>query len=392
MRFKAVKFQDLITKPMTPLFQEFESVSKARWLEKVGIDLKGKPIESLNWNIGEEIHGSPFYHREDLKGHFSSLQNGRSSNKWEMGSYIIVDNLTTANKQALASLKGGAEALYFLLSHPVSKADLTLLLKGIQHEWISTHFSVHQRSWPQFGKDFIETIQTKKQALDRIKCSFRLTDFPYDSKALQELVQLNSQIPLSHFLTINVHQSSPQSGGVIEELAYSLHKGNCMLIQLHHAKLLMDNWYQPIQFCMSVDDHYFLNIAKIRALKLLWRNILFAWDESLTDQAFIEVHLSAQSKSKEVDYNKIKLAAQAMSAIIGGVDRLFVYPSDISITQIGTPFSQRIALNIQHILQRESYLDRVIDPSAGSYFIESLTETIAKKAWTKFQQLEATNQ
>lgn len=140
---------------------------------------------------------------------------------------------------------------------------------------------------------------------------------------------------------------------------------------------------------MELGDHYFLNIAKIRALKLLWHQVLSAWNLKLALSPFIEAHLTQASQSQDADYNKIKATAQAMSAIIGGANRLFIHPSDAFMNENGTLFSQRIALNVQHLMQQESYLDRVIDPAAGSYFIENLTETLAQKAWASFQQLEA---
>ena len=148
--------------------------------------------------------------------------------------------------------------------------------------------------------------------------------------------------------------------------------------------LSVANFYSQIQFSITLGDSYFLNIAKIRALKLLWQQVLSAWNIQQNSISNIEVHLTTITQTEDENYNKIKSTAQAMAAVIGGANRLYIYPSDEFKDDLGTPFAQRIALNIQHLLQLESYLDRVIDPAAGSYYIENLTDLLAKNAWKRF--------
>ena len=168
-------------------------------------------------------------------------------------------------------------------------------------------------------------------------------------------------------------------------LVEALKKGNDILETINNLGLDIKNHHSQIQFSISINDNYFASIAKIRALKLLWQNVLTAWDKDLVANSPIEVHLTPNSQTEEDNYNKIKATTQAMSAVIGGADRLYIYPSDAFQNENGTTFSRRIALNVHHLLEQESYLDRVIDPSAGSYFIEELTNRIAEKAWQQFQ-------
>ena len=122
-------------------------------------------------------------------------------------------------------------------------------------------------------------------------------------------------------------------------------------------------------------------------MKLGWQQILDAWKITTPAIPNIEAHLTTSTQTDNENYNKIKATAQAMAAVIGGAKRLYIYPSDEVKDGLGTPFAQRIALNIQHLMQLESYMDRVVDPAAGSYYIENLTNKLATAAWTKFQEL-----
>ena len=157
--------------------------------------------------------------------------------------------------------------------------------------------------------------------------------------------------------------------------------------QLNQEDLGILDYHNTIQFALTVGDSYFINIAKLRAFKLLWQQVLQAWDSSLTDLPTIEIHLGLKSQTAEANYNKIKATTQAMSAVVGGVQRLYIYPSDISPQDNGSDFARRIAWTIQHLMQLESYMDRVKDPAAGSYYIESLTNRLAEDAWEEFRKM-----
>ena len=379
---------------MTSLFSEFELKHKAEWLEKVSKDLKGKPLDSLNWHIQEttanQLSVSPFAHREDIKGNpYPPLPFNRTSNSWEIGTFVVVNDFHAANLQALTALKNGANAICFQLEKTPNKADLRVLLVDIQLEWISIHFLISQKNWKALPTNFIDIIKEKGQNSSNVSCSFRFSGDILETSEDYRFFRHSclNELPRGHFLTVN--DLDGENEEVIATLASTLRKGNIYLNTLNHAELGVKDLYHTLQFTLQLDDHYLLNIAKIRAFKLLWAQVFKAWNLPVEIFSPIEVHLSPSSQSSDEDYNKIKATAQAMSAIIGGANRLFIHPSDSFTKENGTPFSQRIALNVQHLMQQESYIDRVIDPAAGSYFIENLTETLAQKAWAAFQQLEA---
>ncbi|MCB0640340.1 MAG: hypothetical protein KDC44_01815, partial [Phaeodactylibacter sp.] len=188
--------------------------------------------------------------------------------------------------------------------------------------------------------------------------------------------------PFPAFQLIDLDGTQLQQGpeGVIDELVALLQMGETLLAQHDNPGEL----HEHFNFQIAVGGSYFLEIAKIRAFRLLWAHVMEAYDieDALPG---IEIHTSLHTQGEDRNTNMIRSSSQAMSAVLGGCDRLLVYPSD----QVhGTPdaFTRRIARNLQHILKMESHLDWVIDPAAGSYYIEQLTEQLAERAWATFVQ------
>lgn len=361
------------------MFSNFKSVTKAEWLAKVKKDLKGKPIERLNWEL-EGMVLSPFYHQEDIALTSPIIQH-REDNHWEIGERIVVEDIHVANRQALDALRKGANALYFVLPTMPTQDALMALLNGIQHEWISTHFKVNTSDWLGFLAYFMAVLKAKNQTPQQIRGSFQFEEAALfaDAKQLKTYLEL---LPNVQFFPVNV---IGQKETIVENLALALQKANAYLTQINALGLDLKTLHNRIQFLITINDAYFPSIAKIRALKLLWQQVLSAWDDNLLAQSLIDVHLTAHTQTEDEHYNKIKATTQAMSAVIGGANRLYIYPSDAFKQPNGTTFSRRIALNVQHLMQQQSYLDRVIDPGAGSYFIETLTDELAVKAWALFQ-------
>ncbi len=349
------------------MFKEFKPVSKKEWLAKIEKDLKGKKsIDTFNWEL-EGMEFTPFHHQDDEVSS-EPLTNGKNKNNWEIGERIIVSDFKMANQQALGALQKGANALLFVINENPTFDELNILLKDIQLEWISTHFNIGSID---LIDNFINIIQSKNQNPAEVNCSFSLND-------ISKLEHYTTQLPKAKFLSVDVLN-------VKNELANAIKKGNELLENINEAGLNISEYHAQIQFSISLNDNYFGSIATVRALKLLWQNVLTAWNKELIASSIINVHLTTKTQTEDENYNKIKATTQAMSAVIGGVDRLYIYPSDGFVNENGTAFSRRIGLNVQHLMEQESYLDRVIDPSAGSYFIEELTNRIAEKAWNEFK-------
>jgi len=370
------------------LFEQFQPISKAEWLAKVEKDLKGKPIDGLNWAINEDIILTPFAHADDLAEQPVPLANQRKSNNWEIGVKVQVGNMQLANKEALNALTNGANAIAFELRKSPSKAELKTLLKDIELEWISTHFIFKQKSWKRFINFFLDYVKEKGYDGTKLACTFSFKgSIVENAKDAIRLNEIREQLPNAQLMTINVRPLMRGTAKVVAEIAQTLVDGNTALSELNEQNLDLNQYHSQIQFSITIGDSYFVNIAKIRALKLCWQQVLNAWQISTPANANIEAHLTTSTQTDNENYNKIKATAQAMAAVIGGAKRLYIYPSDEVKDGLGTPFAQRIALNIQHLMQLESYMDRVVDPAAGSYYIENLTNQLAEAAWKEFQLL-----
>jgi methylmalonyl-CoA mutase len=171
------------------------------------------------------------------------------------------------------------------------------------------------------------------------------------------------------------------SENVVEELVSTISSANNYLNRLINKDLDIEIITQHMAFNCTIGVSYFIEIAKLRALKLLWGNILAVYN---TPSVFPTIYATIPSATSIEDSNnhKIRATTQAMSAIIGGINALA-----IDTTEEETAFHQRIGLNTQHVLQMESYLDQVQDPAAGSFYIEQLTNQIAEKTWERFRNL-----
>jgi len=369
---------------MKSLFKDFKKSSKKDWLAKVEKDLKGKPIENLNWKINENLIVSPFAHSDDLEELPQPLLENRNSNDWEKGVRIIVKNVKTANKEALFLLEKGADALCFELEKNPTKKELQILLTGINHEWISTHFIFPKKTWKGVVQNFLAILKDKNQNLKKVAASFQFKDGTTIPLADYQAVQnFSNQLPLANFITINARNFYQSQKNVVEELVQTISKANAYLEKWNKKDLPLKNLIANIQFSIQLDDSYFLNIAKIRALKILWNLVVKSWKGSLKSTITIETHLTTHTQTDDENYNKIKATSQAMSAVIGGTNRLYIYPSKNLKNKTAILNDQRISLNIQHLMQLESYMDKVQDPAAGSYYLEKLTDDLAEAAWNK---------
>jgi len=211
-------------------------------------------------------------------------------------------------------------------------------------------------------RSFSEYLQKHDYNHQDINCSFRKGN-------VESVVDL---FPNAKFFHI---KSKIRSNPVLD-IAKQLYQANQVIV----ANL---DFHKNISFNVSLDDSFYLNVIKIRALRSLWQFIL---SEYHLDKlySYIIAYTNQHSLSDDADLNKIKAATHAMSAAIAGVDELLIAPSDLGDS---TNFSRRIARNVQHLLQLESYMTRVKDPVLGSYFFESMTDQFTGEVWEQFQNL-----
>jgi len=376
------------------LFDAFPPTGKADWLAKVEKDLKGRPLSDLNWQLSEEIELAPFYHPEDMQERHAPLIDGRKDNDWQIGEYVNVEATQTANQQLLQGLNGGVEAPLFRLYHPLDKNGLTELLDSVHPDMVALNFGeyyVDKQPEALFG---LLTEYLSEQDADPQQTSGSL-DFdplldwsepPIDTLA-QMIKRCAASWPGYRVLQINARQYHSGPKEAVEELAMTLAKGSEYLHRLQEEGVSPTLANKHLQFGIAISKSYFVEIAKLRALRLLWANVMNAYHAEHS-RAQLVVHFAPETQDEQTNINIVRASTQAMSAVVGGADRLYVLPSDHVKQEGYTAFSLRIARNLQHLLKMESHLHRVIDPGAGSYYIEKLTEKLAEGAWRRFQELE----
>lgn len=378
----------LLMKNNESLFSEFPSISKEEWLAKIEKDLKGRSLEELDWAPEEGIRISPFSHLEDRKK-AAATGDSRAQNHWEIGQYIPLTDPKAANISLQSALNGGVNAPLFELESQLTEQALGQLFEGIVPTFISTHFSCLKTdlSFVELWQNFQLFLQKKDISLQEISGSFAYDPLAASTQ-LDQLTSLLSGKEATPFKFVTL-AGNPQLG-TTEGLADLILRGQTYIDQLQEQGIPPSISSSHLQFSIILGDHFFMEIARIRALRQLWLNILKAYEvEPLAPT--IVAHSSIPQSGDDPYQHMIRSATQSMSAVIGGAQRLYVAPANYRQANaesrfVESPdFGPRIARNVQHLLQMESFLDRVIDPAAGSYYIESLSEQLATRAWVIFQ-------
>jgi methylmalonyl-CoA mutase len=190
-------------------------------------------------------------------------------------------------------------------------------------------------------------------------------------------------LPSFKIVTINGAEFHISDSNVSETLAKTIQRGSEALHQLTERGWTIAEANNALCFNISIGKSYFINIAKIRALKLLWLNVLNSYAMQNAEIPPIMANFATLEFDENENNNMIRATTMALSAALGGADTLSVLAADKRGT---TAFTRRIARNVQHLLKMESYIDKVADPAAGAYYIEQMTNDIAAQAWEQFKQ------
>ncbi len=380
------------------IFQEFPPVSKADWLRQITKDLKDKPLEDLNWQLPKGLVVSPFVHADDFAAPPTPLSD--RPNHWEICEDVKVNDLAWANRQALDALEGGAEGLCFWLDRPLELGDFGLLLNGIHLDFIGLHFAGNAVSEnPGMVLGNLENL-AKQRGLSSTQLRGSLAYDPVpvskivDWRYLADLLEYaQEKFPQFKIIQVSTPELRSEEGAAPETMSPErssgvlLRNANIYLQKLSERGILIADIANAMQFSVPVGKSYFVEIARLRAFKLLWFNMLKAWNAPLQPPTIV-AHFQPEAYSDDLYTNMIRATTMAMSAVQGGVERLTVLPYDAGREAQATypqAFGRRIARNVQHLLKMESALDEVADPAAGSYYIETLTKQLAEKAWVAME-------
>lgn len=395
---KLPKSPSTIYRPMpTDLFQEFPPVSKTEWLRQISKDLKDKSLDDLNWQAPGGLTVSPFVHADDFPEPVLPLE--AEPNQWEIGELVHVGDPTMANRQALEALEGGVEGLCFQLETALDAGQFEALFQGIHPDYIGLHFegaAVQENPGMVLGnleilarqKGLSTALLRGSLAYDPVPVS-KIVDWRYLADLL---VYARERFP--GFKIIQLSTPELRSGeGAKHETAFPeqssgvlVRNANTYLEKLSERGVPVEHVVEAMQFSVQVGKSYFWEIARLRALKILWLNVLKAWDAPLISPTIV-ASLQPQAYSDDLYTNMIRATTMAMAAVQGGAVRLTVLPYDAGRelqATYPTSFGRRIARNVQHLLKMESGMDAIPDPAAGSYYIEALTRQMAEKAWEEF--------
>ena len=399
------------------LFAEFPPVSTEQWEAVITTDLKGADYErKLVWRTAEGFNVRPYYRAENLEGidflgteagEFPYVRGTRKSNDWAIHQTISVTCPKAANEEALKLLNSGVNSLGFCFCSAVAVTAETIdtLLEGICIPAVELTFC---------GKNFVPTadlIMAKVEALglakDEVKINFIFDPIVKDlstkgiyccgdteGTACYEAVaaMIKKTAEYKYIRVVNVSGATFSNAGstIVEELAFSLAAGHDYLVKLTEMGLPIDLVARKVRFTFAVTANYFMEIAKFRAARMLWANIVKGYNPEKECSCKMKAH-AVTSTWNQTAYdpyvNMLRGTTEAMSATLAGVHSLEVLPFDYAFEQ-PTEFSKRIARNVELLLKHESHFDQVIDPAGGSYYIENLTKNIAEQAWKLFLEVE----
>ena len=395
------------------LLADFPAITTEEWMAKINADLKGADFEKkLVWKTNEGFNVMPFYRLEDVAelktttsapGEFPYVRGTKTDNDWYVRQDIDATCAKTANAKALDVLNKGINSLGFILNKQELSAEyIATLLNGICPECVELNFRVCIRCAAQLATILADYF--KAQGADLAKVEGSINCDPINRMLLKgkELNQaevaeiavatVKAAAALPKFRVIGVNSLSLNNAGAYcsQELGYALAWGAEYMTMLTEGGLTADEAGKAIKFNMGVGGNYFMEIAKFRAARMLWAMIVKAYAPACDCAAKMRVHAETSTFNKTIydaHVNLLRTQTEAMSATIAGVDSLTVNGFDVTYKE-SDDFSERIARNQQLLLKEESHFDKVTDPSAGSYYIENLTNSIAEQAWKLFLEIQ----
>ncbi len=401
-----------MVKNRVKLFSEFPPIPTEQWLEKIKEDLKGADFEKrLVWKTNEGFKVQPFYRSEDitnieltntLPGEFPFLRGNRTKdNKWLVRQDIIVSNFTDSNYKALKLLNKGVDSLSFTIKgSDVNRESILKLIEGINPEKTELNFTTCQTKALELTEILMREFSEKNYNPDKIQGSIDFDpikyilvkgfELPNWKNIAVKIVKACDKFPRFRPITINAISLNDSGSYIYQELGYALAWGNEYVNLLVKEGISTDTALGAIKFNLGIGSAYFMEIAKIRAARFLWAEIAKQYSPENIQSCKMLIHASTSFFNMTLydSYvNLLRTQTEAMSAAIAGVHSMSINPFD-KVYSPSSEFSERLARNQQLLLKEECHFDKVVDPAAGSYYIETLTVSIAKEAWNLFLSVE----
>ena len=370
-------------------FSNFISMSKSQWKELATKDLKGASYkEKLVWETPSGLILDPYYNEEVhsavryLEGYQNQLQTPSewvpAPRRWVNLAPVVVNDAATGNQVALEALNHGASGIEFQVTQDFNPSKFKKLLKDISLPHVTVGFSL-----PEGGLGCVEKLlkYVTKQGYDlnELNGYIHCDSIP---EQLEVLSTLHS-IPGYRALVLESVSGTP----IVLSIGNFLASAVQIINELIDQKYNLEGLFGQILFRVHLGRDYFREMARLRVLRILWHQIVLQY--GLMDYKPCDVQIQAVTSVNTRDLknthdNMLSNTGQAMAAVLGGCNLLSVTPHDQGLEK-PNPFSRRMALNISNFLTEEAHFDKVADPVAGSYFIETLVDKTAEKAWEIFQ-------
>lgn len=390
------------------LFDQFPPVSREEWMAKVETDLKGADFQKkLVWRTNEGFNVQPMYMAEDIEnfkttnslpGEYPYVRGTKTNNNWAISQDIEVANPKEANEKAIDLLSKGLTSVAFIIED--ENIDFNLLLNGIDITKVQVNFKCCPGKAVVVANNLVAYIKSQKAEKSFVGSinfdPFRRQlkhglDFPKDIKELSlELIKAIKDVPQLRVFAVDSFILNNSGAYIAQELGYALAWGAQWMTSLTDAGVSADEAASRIVFNMGISSNYFMEIAKFRAARMLWAQIVEQYKAEKLEDCKMWIHAITSEFNQTIydaHVNLLRSQTEAMSAALAGVDSMTVTPFDKTYKN-PDEFSERLARNQQLLLKEESHLDKVVDPAGGSYYVETLTLSIAKEAWKMFLDVE----
>ncbi|MBD5344507.1 MAG: methylmalonyl-CoA mutase small subunit [Bacteroides sp.] len=391
------------------LFDQFPPVSTAEWKAKVEADLKGAPFDKkLVWRTNEGFNVQPMYRLEDIEdfktlnslpGEYPYVRGTRDNNDWLTRQEIVAATPAEANAKAREVLTKGITSLGFKVEDPSAETVATLL-EGIDLATVEINFSSCQKKALPLAEALVAYIKAAgAEKTFRGSINFNPLrrplrhgqPFPGNITEMAcKLLDAVKDVDNLRVLAVDSVMLSNAGCYIYQELGYAMAWGNMWLNLLTEAGRPVDEVARRIKFNMNISSNFFMELAKFRAARMLWAQIVDQYNPESLDSCKMMAH-AATSRFNMTVYdahvNLLRSQTEAMSAALAGVDSITSTPFDVTY-KMPDDFSERIARNQQFLLKEESHLDKVVDPAGGSYYVETLTVSLSQEAWKLFLDVE----
>ena len=380
----------LMTTPFSP---PFPPSSYADWLAQVQKDLKDSSVyESLRWSSPDGFTVEPYYSATGIEPQqLESLQNAQKSTPGWLNSpeYIATaGEEKDLNARLRSAITNGADALLLNVPAPPDASvnspqgvSLPRLLDGIKLSDTPVFFRL---AGSAFVSPFLQTL--RQVAPYQLRGGILAASGTLPAHELIDAYRQSSESPNFRTIGVSSHEFHTAGATATQELAFTLARLAETYDHLTKAGMSIGQLVPKTMLSVSVGTSYFMEMAKLRALRVLVARLL-----PITTSQPILLHCQTSTfyEAKATPYtNLLRATTEAMAAVIGGADALTVRPYDAVLGTSPGEFSERIARNVSTLLKAESYLDKVADPAAGSYYIENLTHQLTEAAWSLFQQVQ----